>query len=361
MQSKFDKILYSISTSNNTQESLPCTIDGILRRNIIPSNLTDYQVCVKELVIPTYDLPLMIYPHDSSLYKIVVDFNPTPGVIGSKIYTSDLNTGIDFRSRSSSNSHKIYQISQWTDMLNYALLKAIIDVDTQYNLDSGLHLPRYNASVSGGKCYANCFPSWHYGTSADYFYSLAFVSEWGDIYDLAPEQGGSKGGMLNMYFNRPTYLKMAGIKNFTTDINPKNFRILYTVSPIESYGPDAKIYIDQQWHTLATISDISSIQVITNLPVQNTYSEEGNINNILLNISPEINQSTFGSALHYDVTFPFDFKDIVSPAQMDEVWFRVYYITVSVVNGSDTYQLRLPPQSGAKITLLFQKKSTSNY
>jgi hypothetical protein len=368
-----DKIEYNVSLTNDKQtnpneNNIPCILSDTLERRFLPNNLQDYQVAISGLIIPTFDLPIFKFqlyepdPYDPSKNLndsdvIAIDFGLTPTRVVS------VQQYVIFISRDRIGNPNIYQISQYIQMLNTTVLSIFTILDADYVTLSGSHLPGYVAPGSW-----TTLPVFYFDKLTQRIRLEASQAEWEDLMVL-PDVNGKpqgKGGRFNMYCNKSCFQKFTGVDAYTTGIHwtssvPPNSGMDFRVIFHNNYDNviSGKLVNTQQWTSFANMSDFVSMQVLTNMPIQTQFSGKGNINTVLLEIHPlDIGMDTYHQNLSYNVVFPYKWRDIISPMQVSDIWFKIFYTTSSSVS---PVPLLIPPNTTATIKLIFQKKVTSNY
>lgn len=358
MQTKFDKIDYALFSANNTDTNQPCEISGTLERHIVPSNLTDYQVCVTSLNFPSFDIPIIKLDPFNTGWLVTMDYyyyDPATKTGTWFYYTGQVS--IIPRTYRPSAQGLIYEATQVIEMVNRGMLGCMINLDDNVFAVTGQHIPGW---VPGPALpFDETKPTLHLNQTTNKISMWELPDYYQDTLMVMPDKvGGGNGGILNVYFNRALYLKIAGLDVYSTPSEIYKFRIICHYYGDNQNSTETALVNTQQGDYFATMSELVSIQVITNLPIQNKYTKTGSINNVLFELKPlELTGGFRAGVITYNVIYPFAWKDIISPAQLNDVWFKVYYI---MVDGS-TSIVNLPPRGSASIDLLFQKKSTSNY
>lgn len=331
-----DKIQYTLNLNNANPFGIPCVFTRSVDRLFLPNNMTDYNMAIIGLSVSTFDIPIFTY-NDTD--KITISY--TDAVFGD-IFAVPIV--VPFISRDRRNSRRIYQVSQYIEMLNAGIYAAFVNLDFQCVTETGNHLPGYAVGPPA---------SW---TTQPTVYYDKLTQRVSIKASAAYFQDTLTGGYFTIYLSRYTYARISSIDVYTTGILDMEFKVLF------HYNGDnltaGMITNMQQSSGFNEMTDFVSLQVTTRLPVQRVYSDQGNINSIVLEISPhEYTMDSYQERLSYDATVPYRTLDIASPIQMTDMTFSVYYTTIN----NETILLEVPPNSNAFIRLLFSKKSMSNF
>ena len=373
MHTRFDKIKYSVYQTNTTDDSVPIEISGILERHLIPSNLADYQVCVTELNFPSFSIPFMEFGDDNEVgLKITIDYMylpPPPALSYIRIQSDPIEVIYIARKF---GTKRIFQISQIVEMINYTIAYVVLtNLDDKTMALYGIHIPLYTGESLPPvvvKEFQN-IPYCAFQNGRIVWY--ADLTNFGQTIVMPPNIApittkSEKGGILNIYLSTGLYLKMKGVDTATTSIpdfgDDVHHRLLFVnYNGLNVITDKNLIYTQQDELAYNTFSELIAIQLTTSLPTQNSYSGTGNINNVLLDFTPDINSDNVGQNINYTPIYPYDWRDILSSAQITDVTFRLYYVIPSSNNKIATYPIILPPNKTAKVTIMFQKKQSSNY
>jgi len=361
----FDKYEYAFSNQNNTLSNAPCIVVDTLDRRFLPNSEDEYQVAITFMSIPTFDIPIFTFQE----YKEAITIDYYDSSTSTRLAIGQALVSLVSRDRNDSN--KIYQITQYMEMLNDTIYEAFLACDANYVATAGIHLPNY---VGGPTPIFTGMPFMLYNKLTERLTISASQSLFEDDVDL---DDGSRGGVFNMYFNVSLFEKVSGLDNFTTGIHsdeiPTPIPIPLTPPENINFGQDFRILFhnngdntlsgvitnSQQWPSFSTMNDFTSIQVISNLPIQKQYTNQGNVNTVLAEIQPvDVTLDKFHQQLVYNPPFPYKWRDITSPIQLNDIYFKLYYTTST---SKESLALSYPPNQTVSIRLMFQKKKTSNY
>lgn len=331
-----DKIQYTLNLNNTNSFGIPCVFTRAVDRIFLPNNMTDYNMTIIGMSVSTFDIPIFTYNNTD---KVSVSY--TDAVFG-EIFA--VPTVIPFISRDRNGDRKIYQMSQYIEMINAGMYSAFVDLDFQCVTETGNHLPGYAVGPPA---------SW---TTQPKVYYDKLTERMSIKASAAYFQDTLTAGFFTIYLNRYAFTRISGIDNFTTGIIDKEFRVIF-----HDNGDNitAGVITNMQQNSgFNEMTDFVSIQVTTRLPVQRLYSDQGNINSIALELSQhEFTMRAYQETLIYDAVVPYKTLDIASPIQMTDMTFSVYYTTIN----NETIALKVPPNSNSFIKLLFSKKSMSNF
>lgn len=316
-----NKIYFNMLLNNTTSSNLPVIFSEDLSTFILPEKPSNYEMSIIRYLIPMFDVPFFNFIAGSQ--KITLSY-----------LTYSFTQDILFISRDTSGSTNIYEMTNYTEMINNAIVLAYNGLDALYLAGTGLHLPTTDKPyiIFDKNTYKFSF----YATQT--YYQDTVVNP------------------IILSINRELFTKLQGLDIYFTNTLNKEVNILFH----NNYDNISAGIIknEQQSLNFPNLTDFTGLEIQTNIPVQMEYIKSGQGSQVVADfIALNPTEQDFHNPIIFNPSVPFRQSQIATDGQFNSIMFRVYRVNI---NG-DKILLQMPPQSNASLKVMFQLKRTGKY